>query len=102
MSDNILSDVLFPAGETLRKVASGDIFTEPVGADKGASAQANQRARRNPSGIDMAAEAQKAAQRAGVGKPKAATRDHYAPRTASPAPAPAAAAPFTGKISNND
>jgi hypothetical protein len=116
MADNILSDILFPVGATLRKVASGDVFGDksgPVGADKAASATANQNARRNPSGIDMAAEAQKAAQRAGVGKAKAmpkpsaspvstqgasstpissgaATRDHYTPR------------PFTGKISNND
>jgi hypothetical protein len=121
MSDNILSDVTFPVGGLLKKVAEGDVFGDPggpVGADNKASAAASQRARSNPSGIDMQAEAQKAAQRAGVAgntpgqrltkstgfAPNAAPRDHYAPRS-TPAPAaPAAAppAPFTGKVSNND
>ena len=111
MSDNILSDIVFPAGEALRRVASGDVFGDPagpVGADNKASATAMQNARRNPSGVDMQAEAAKAAKRAGVGQPKAAsgTRDHYAPRAPAPSPPTAApatpAVPFTGTVSNND
>lgn len=107
MSDNILSDAIFPVGALLRKVASGDILSDPVGKDNSASQSANRRAAANPSGINMQTEAAKAAQRAGVGRKPAARpaatqapsapaapaasagRDHYEPR-------------FTGKISNND
>lgn len=81
-------DAITGGAKVLKDLAEGNV-TEPVGRDKSASADANERARRNPSGIDMAAEAQKAAARAGV-KPPApglpaiapgtAKRDHYKPR----------------------
>lgn len=115
MSEHVLSDILFPVGKVLRDVAEGNVFGDPggpVGADNAASKTANQNARRNPSGIDMQAEAQKAAARARRPAPAAAParraapaapatptpstpsdtsgRDHYAPKSSY------------GKISNND
>lgn len=109
MGDNILSDAVFPVGALLRKVASGDILSDPVGKDNSASQSANRRAAANPSGINMQTEAAKAAQRAGVGR-KAAPRPAATQAPSSAAPAtPAASAGrdhyeprFTGKISNND
>lgn len=110
MSEHVLSDILFPVGKVLRDVADGNIFTDPgsgpVGADKSASKTAMQNARRNPSGIDMQAEAAKAAARAKVPAAAPARRAPAAP--AAPAtPAPSSGRDhysprFTGKISNND
>jgi hypothetical protein len=114
MSEHALSDVLFPVGKVLRDVAEGNVFGDPqgpVGADNKASATANQNARRNPSGIDMQAEAAKAAARAKRPTPAAAPARRAAP--AAPAPAAPAAPADTprdhyapkssyGKIANND
>lgn len=78
-------DLFFPANGPLRKAAQGD-------SDAPAVKAAQARAAANPSGIDMAAEAQKAAVRNKV--PSAtqgasstpvtsgtAKRDHYAPKS---------------------
>lgn len=79
---NDFLDAVFPVARVLRDVAEGRVFSgDSVGADTGASRAAMRRAKSNPSGIDMAAEAQKAAVRAGVAKaPAPAKRDHYKPR----------------------
>lgn len=80
-----LTDLLFPAAGPLRKAAEGDSDAEAVKA-------AQSRAAANPSGIDMAAEAQKAAARNKVPSatqgasstpvtPGTAKRDHYAPKS---------------------
>lgn len=81
---NFLSDLLFPAAKPLKAAAS------TASPDAAASQKANAAAQANP-GIDVAAEAQKAAARAKAPTatqgnaptpitPGKATRDHYAPR----------------------
>lgn len=85
---NFLDDVVFPAAGVLKRIATGQ--SDP-GNDQAASQAANTRAAKNPSGVDMAAEAAKAAARAKVPAPKVATpaapatpasnsKDHYTPR----------------------
>jgi len=84
---NIL-DLFFPAAKPLRDAASGG---DSTAASDAASKAATARAAANPSGIDVAAEAQKAAARAKTpvstqgpsSTPVSSgggTRDHYKPR----------------------
>lgn len=95
---NILEDVFFPAGSVLRKAATS---STDVGADKAASETANARAAQNPSGIDMAAEAQKAAARSGVG-PKIKDTPLVKPRTAPTATQGAGSTPVSPGTASRD
>ncbi len=73
------TDVFMPAGKVLRDAAQG--------TDSDSSDQAIARAKANPSGVDVAALAQKAADKAKLPAttatpidPGTAKRDHYTPR----------------------
>lgn len=83
---NFLDDVVFPAAGVLKRLATGK--SDP-GNDQAASQAANDRAKANPSGVDMQAEAAKAAARAKVPAPAPApapapnpanSKDHYTPK----------------------
>jgi hypothetical protein len=74
---NILSDILFPAAKPLKNAAQGNPPAPPTPVPPGQA------------GIDVAAEAQKAAARAKAAAPPKAvpaapnpanSKDHYAPR----------------------